>query len=249
VTGPGRRARMWAFLRSFAIQGSWNHRTMLGGGFSFAVLPLLKRLYRKNPEKFSEALNRHSEHFNAHPYLTNLVLGAVCRMEMDQRDPEEIRRFKLAVRGPLGSVGDSLVWVGWRPATVLAAVCLALAGASPITTVLFFLVLYNLGHLALRFGGFALGLERGSQVGDSLRSMNLSLQADRLASLATFLLGGALGLALNRGWGYGSGPLLWGFLMSLGLFAGSQLGPNSWRWTLWTVSGLIGVFFLFGWLG
>lgn len=249
MKGPGRRARIWAFLRSFAIQGSWNHRTMIGGGFSFALLPLLKRLYRKDPEKYAAALNRHSEHFNAHPYLANVALGAVCRMEVDQRNPEEIRRFKLAVRGPLGSVGDSLVWVGWRPVTVLASLCLGLAGASPTTTVLFFLVAYNLGHLILRVGGFALGLERGSQVGDSLRHLRLPRQADRLASLAIFLMGGVLGLVLNRGWGYGPGVILWGGLMSLGLFAGSRLGQGVWRWTLWAVSGLIGVFFFFGWAG
>lgn len=249
MKGPGRRARMWAFLRSFAIQGSWNHRTMLGGGFSFAILPLLKRLYGKDPERFSEALNRHSEHFNAHPYLANVALGAVCRMEVIGRNPEEIRRFKLAVRGPLGSLGDSLIWVGWRPATVLAALCLALCGASPGTTLVFFLVVYNFGHLLLRVGGFALGLEKGSQVGDSLRSMSLPLQADRLASAAVFLLGGVIGLVLNRGWGYGAGALVWGGMMSLGLFAGSRLGQSCWRWTLWAVSGLIGFFFIMGWVG
>lgn len=222
---------------------------MLGGGFSFSILPLLKRLYGKDPEKFSEALNRHAEHFNAHPYLANVALGAVCRMEVLGRNPEEIRRFKLAVRGPLGSLGDSLVWVGWRPATVLAALCLALAGVSPGKTVVFFLVVYNLGHLLLRVGGFALGLEKGSQVGDSLRSMSLPLQADRMASFAIFLLGGVLGLVLNRGWGYGPGVLLWGGLVSLGLFAGSRLGQNSWRWTLWVISILIGLFFFLGWIG
>lgn len=249
MKGPGRRARMWAFLRSFVIQGSWNHRTMLGGGFSFAILPLLKRLHRDDPEGFSEALKRHSEHFNAHPYLSNVALGAVCRMEVNKRNPEEIRRFKLAVRGPLGSLGDSLVWVGWRPATVLAALCLALSGASPAMTLVFFLVLYNVGHLLLRIGGFALGVEKGSQVGDSLRSLGLPLQADRLAGAAVFFLGGVLGLVLNRGWGYGVGALVWGGMMSLGLFAGSRLGQSCWLWTLWVVSGLIGVFFFIGWVG
>lgn len=243
------RARTWAFLRSFAIQGSWNRRTMLGGGVAFALLPLLKSIYRKDPAELTRALNRHSEHFNAHPYLANIAIGAVCRMEWEGRDPEEIRRFKLAVRGPLGGVGDSLVWVGWRPVTVLASLCLALAGASPATTVVFFLVCYNLGHLALRIGGFALGVERGSQVGDSLRAIGLSKHADRLASLAIFLLGGVLGFVLHRGWGYGTGALLWGFLMCLGLLAGSRLGPSSWRWTLWSVSGLIAAFFILGRVG
>jgi PTS system mannose-specific IID component len=210
---------------------------------------MLKRLYGEDPEKLDEALNRHSEHFNAHPYLAMLALGATCRMEHNHRDPEEIRRFKLAVRGPLGGLGDSLVWVGWRPATVLAALCLALCGASPATTVIFFLVVYNLGHLLLRIGGFALGLERGSQMGDSLKSMALGRLADRLASLGIFLLGGVLGLVLNRGWGYGTGAVFWGGLMALALFAGSRLGQNVWRWTLWAVSGTIGLFFFLGWFG
>jgi len=222
---------------------------MLGGGFAWAMIPLLKVLYREKPEAYSEALHRHSEHFNAHPYLANIALGAVCRMEEAGRSPEEIRRFKLAVRGPLGSLGDSLVWVGWRPATVLATLLLALMGASPGVTVVFFLVLYNLGHLLLRLGGFSLGLEKGSQVGDTLGSLSLPLQADRLASLSIFLMGAVLGLVLNRGWGYGGGAMVWGALLVLGLYAGSLLGQGTWRWNVWTVSGIILILFLLGWAG
>lgn len=244
-----KRATARAFLRSFLIQGSWNRRTMLGGGFAFSILPVLRLLYGKDQAKYGEALQRHSEHFNAHPYLADLALGAACRMEETGRSPEEIRRFKLAVRGPLGSLGDSLIWVGWRPVTVLATLCLALLGASPWATVFFFLIVYNLGHLAVRMGGFVLGVERGSQVGDALRALSLPLQADRLASLSIFLLGGVLGLALNRGWGYGPGVLIWGGLLTLGLFAGSRLGQMIWRWNMWTVSGLICVLFLLGWMG
>lgn len=240
---------MASFLRSFLIQGSWNRRTMIGAGFGFAILPTLRRIYRGDPQGFAEAVNRHSEHFNAHPYLANLALGAVCRMEMDGRSDEEIRRFKLAVRGPLGSLGDSLVWAGWRPATVLAALGLALAGASPGLTVVFFLITYNLGHLLLRIGGFAVGLEKGSQVGDTLRKLSLPLQADRLAGMGTFFLGAVLGLVLGDGWAFGIHVLPWGILVGLGLVLGSRLGQGSWRGILWTVSGICGVIFLIGWIG
>lgn len=222
---------------------------MLGGGFAFAILPVLRALYRDDPEKLSEALHRHSEHFNAHPYLASLALGAAGKMEENGRSPEEIRRFKFAVRGPLGSLGDSLVWVGWRPATVLAALCVALLGASPGVTVTFFLLCYNLGHLFLRSGGLVLGMEKGSQLGDSLRSLSLPLQADRLASVSVFLLGAVLGLVLNRGWGYGWSVFLWGGLLTVGLFAGSRLGQVTWRWNARIVAGLIGALFFFGWMG
>lgn len=239
------------FLRSFLIQGSWNYRTMIGGGFAFAILPVLRRLHGGNPDVFRDALQRHSEHFNAHPYMTGLALGAAARMESEGRDPEEIRRFKLAVRGPLGSMGDALIWVGWRPATVLGALLLALAGAPPGWTVAFFLILYNLGHLALRIWGFRVGLERGSQVGDSLRRAGFSRKADRLAGAGVFLLGGLAGLALAWSWAVESWTLL---LLAVaggiwGLWLGSLVGQKGWKWTFWGVSGAIGVIFLVGWFG
>ena len=221
---------------------------MIGAGFAFSILPTLRRVYEGDPEGLKEAVNRHSEHFNAHPYMANLALGAVCRMEMDGKAPEEIRRFKLAVRGPLGSLGDSLVWAGWRPVTVLASLVLALAGASPGATVLFFLLTYNLGHLLLRVGGFAVGLARGSQVGDPLRKLSLPHQADRLAAMAVFFLGSVLGLVIGRGWTFGVSVLPWGAMVGLGLILGSRLGQGSWRWTLWAVSGLCGAIFLIGWI-
>jgi PTS system mannose-specific IID component len=178
-------------------------------------------------------------------------LGAVCRMEADGRDPEEIRRFKQALRGPLGGLGDQLVWVGWRPATVLGAVALALAGAPPLVTVVFFLVFYNLGHLLLRVWGFRVGLEWGSQVGDSMRAANLPRRADRLAGWAVFLLGGVVGLAFSRVLGNQSLPLL--LLCATGgvwaIWLGSLVGQRGWRWTYWGVTATIGVLFLVGWFG
>lgn len=248
---PGRRAHLSAFLRSFLIQGSWNYRTMIGGGFGFAILPVLKKIHGGDEEALRDALQRHSEHFNAHPYLANLGLGAVCRMEEEGRDPQEIRRFKLAVRGPLGSLGDALVWVGWRPVAVLAALILALAGASPGVAVAFFLVFYNLGHLILRIWGFKVGLARGSQVGDSLRAVGFANQAERLAGAGVFLLGGLVGLAV--GWGrtihswplilLGCAGVIWGFWL------GRLVGQRGWRWTFWGVSAAIGIIFLVGWIG
>jgi len=250
-----KKADRWShvstFLRSFAIQGSWNNRTMLGGGFAFAMLPVLRRIFRGRPEALQAALERHCEHFNAHPYLADLALGAICRMEADGRSAEEIRRFKLAIKGPLGSLGDALVWVGWRPLTVLMALILALAGAPPWATVLVFLVVYNLGHVALRAWGFRVGMEWGSQVGDPLRSAALARQAEKLAAAGVFALGGLLGLTLGWSWSVMSWPF---FLLAAtagiwGIWLGSLLGQRGWRWTYWAAAASIGVIFLVGWLG
>ena len=103
-----RRVLASAFARSFMIQGSWNYHTMLGSGFAFAMLPALRRLFAGDPEGMETSLRRHLEHFNAHPYLSNVALGAALRLEADGQDGETVRRFKTAVRGPLGGLGDAL---------------------------------------------------------------------------------------------------------------------------------------------
>jgi PTS system mannose-specific IID component len=224
---------------------------MIGGGFAFAMLPVIKALFGRSPEATQEALQRHSEHFNAHPYLADLALGATIGMEEQGRDPEEIRRFKLAVRGPLGSLGDGLVWVGWRPAVVLGTLVLALAGAPPGATVIFFLVVYNLGHIALRAWGFKVGLDRGAQVGDALRVVAFNRVGKRLKATSVFLLGGLVGLSLTWSWTTVELPV---FLLTVtggiwGLWLGNLVGQRGWRWTYWAVSSAIGMLFLVGWLG
>ena len=76
-------------------------------------------------------------------------------------------------------------------------------------------------------------------------------QSGRFASAGIFLLGGLVGLALAKGWSAWNWPVLllgatggaWGFWL------GSLVGQRVWRWTLWIMSGAIGVIFLAGWLG
>ena len=117
-----------AFLRSFAIQGSWNYRTMIGQGFAFSLLPILRYVYGTDEEALERALERHAHYFNAHPYLAEVALGAVARMELEGRPAETMGRFKDAVRSPLGSIGDRLIWAGALPAAALAAVAVGLVG-------------------------------------------------------------------------------------------------------------------------
>jgi PTS system mannose-specific IID component len=56
-----------AFLRTFAIQGSWNYRTLLGGGLAYAMLPLLVRIHSGDPVALRRAVRRHASSFNGRP--------------------------------------------------------------------------------------------------------------------------------------------------------------------------------------
>lgn len=240
------RVRAATFLRSFAVQGSWNFRTMIGGGFAFALLPVLRHVHRDDPEALERALRLHAEHFNAHPYLVTLALGAVARMEAEGGDPEAIRRFKKAVRGPLGSLGDRLIWVTWLPVCALTALAAALLGLGPAAAVVTFLVLYNAVHLGLRLWGFRLGMQEGRRVGARLQRSPLQRLADRLAGPAVCLVGIVLGTALTRGALLpGAAPWLWLPAAAVFFLLGLWSGQDSWKWTAFltwvVVAALLGI--------
>ena len=50
-------------LRSTFLQGSWNYERMQNGGWCFAMIPAIKKLYT-NKEDQKAALKRHLEFFN-----------------------------------------------------------------------------------------------------------------------------------------------------------------------------------------
>lgn len=241
-----RSALVSAFLRSFTIQGSWNYRTMVGGGFAFAMLPVLRALAPSREESLEDGLQRHVEHFNAHPYLTSIALGATVRMERDGEDPEKVRRFKAAIRGPLGGLGDALVWAAWLPATALVTLLAAWAGLGPWVCVLLFLVLYNAGHLTLRIWGFVAGLESGKYLGPVLEHANLAGLAERVSRVGVVLAGGLAGLVVGADPGFRDPAWLWIPLALVALATGALGGHRIWRPAALVVVAAVMALFLLG---
>lgn len=188
----GFRARAAVFLRAFAVQGTWNYRTLIGAGFAFALLPALRVVYRGDEGRLKEALGRHGDVFNSHPYLAPVALGAVAALEAGEEDPRLIERYKAALRGSLGMLGDQVVWAGWRPVCLLLAIVAILAGAPWWLGVGGFLVVYNVGHVALRVWGYRLGLADPLRVGERIRTAPIARAPRVLSRAGAFLVGLAL---------------------------------------------------------
>lgn len=226
---PSFRAFTGTFLRSFLIQSSWNYRTMIGTGFGFAMLPGLRRIFRDRPEALEAAMERHLEHFNAHPYLADLALGASLRLESDGEPPETVRRFKAAVRGPLGGIGDALVWATWLPVVSMVAVTLYWLGLSGPWAALVFLVMYNTAHVGLRIWGFRTGLEAGRGVAGRLAAARFSTWTLRLRSWGVVVLGALAGAVLGGEGGLGDAGSGWAALAAAGFVLGLAVGHHVWR--------------------
>ena len=192
--GPGIKIAM--YLRSLAIQGSWNYRTLIGTGFAFAMVPVLRAIYNGRPDALGQAIERHRQLFNSHPYLVGVALGAVARLEAEGEEPRTIERFKSAVRGSLGGLGDRLIWAGWRPVWTITAILLVSLGLPWWVAVATFLVGYNIGHLGLRGWGFHIGYYHGREVASELRRAHVANVQDRLADAGALLLGMLLPLSV-----------------------------------------------------
>ena len=229
MSALSRRAITSTFLRSFLVQGSWNYHTMIGTGFAFAMLPGLRRIFDDDAKAMDASVRRHLDHFNAHPYLANVALGAALRLEADGTDAQTVRRFKTAVRGPLGGLGDSLVWAAWLPTVSMAALAMWWIGLPVWVVVGLFLVLYNAGHLALRIWGFRSGLRDGRDVARTLSKARLAQLAERIKSIASLLVGVLASVVLAGRGGLTDAGLFW-LVLGIGCFvAGLVVGHRIWR--------------------
>ncbi len=138
---------------------------MMALGFLWVVLPLTRHIYSDWEEK-AAFLKRHVSSFNSNPYLANYAVGAVARLEQERMSAEKIVELKESLMGPLGALGDSLIWVRLRPALGILGIILALK-YGVLGSIVFFLS-YNIFQLYLRYLALRKGYSLGFGVVDHL---------------------------------------------------------------------------------
>lgn len=237
------RVRLAVLLRSLLVQAAWNYRTMMGTGMAFALVPVL-RFVHGDDDDFQRAVARHASLFNAHPYLASFAIGALARLEADRADGETIDRFRAALRGPLGAMGDRLVWAAWLPMCALLGI-FCTAAVSPTVGVVVFLLVYNVGQIALRAWGFEIGWSAGTDLGRRLRELRLTRETRRIEATVCLLIGMVAGTLLVgiETLTPATLPALAGVLA---LLAGYAAGPRAWRPTAWIVTLGVGALALAG---
>ncbi len=185
-----RKTRIHVWLRLLLLQGSWNFERLQGLGFFYALLPALKKLYRR--EELPEIAKSHLGYFNTHPYLAPLVAGAVLKLEEERAagQPEvvDIEEFKEMVAAPYAAIGDALFWGGLRP--LAAGVALFFAAKGILWAPLVFLGLYNLIPLFFRISGFVHGYRQGIESINFIQRRCLPDWAIHTKEAAVVVLGG-----------------------------------------------------------
>ena len=156
--------------RLLGVQSGWTYERMGGVGFAFAARSLLEE--RVSAERRTEAIARSADFFNSHPWLAGLAVGAEVRAEQEGVAPEQIRRLRTALGGPLGALGDRVIWAGIFPLLSGAAIvgALTLGWVVPVAAVCVALVV----RLEMTRWALACGLESGMQVASVLKRSVLS---------------------------------------------------------------------------
>lgn len=185
-------------MRLLTVQACFNYERMLGVGLAYASEPILRGLPGgAQGGRYRDALRRAAGYFNAHPYLVGLAAGALARAEFDDVPGPQIDRLRTALLGPLGAIGDRLVWAGTLPAA--SAVGLALsADARAGVGAAALLALYNVPHLVLRIWGLVAGWRSGTRVARALHAPGLVWALHVIGPVASLAVGFAIPLVVAR---------------------------------------------------
>ncbi|MES2307140.1 MAG: PTS system mannose/fructose/sorbose family transporter subunit IID [Gemmatimonadota bacterium] len=185
------KPRAEALVRLLAVQAAWTYERMSGIGVGHASAPLLRDLYAtSSPEERRAAVARSAEFFNSHPYLAGVAVGAVVHAERERVPGAAIVRLRTALSGPLGALGDQLIWAGEVP--VLIGLALAATPWLGAWTVVLVVVIHNVLRLWLTAWGLDIGLREGLGVGAALQRSWLPQAAARAQSAAAFAVGLAI---------------------------------------------------------
>ena len=183
--------RISVCFRSTFLQGSWNYERMQNGGYCYAMIPAIKRLYTTKEEQ-AEALKRHLEFFNTQPYVAAPILGVTLALEEERAngapvDDAAIQGVKVGMMGPLAGVGDPIFWFTVRP--ILGALAASFAMSGNILGPILFFVLWNVIRYAFLWYTQEFGYQAGTAITKDLSGGLLQKVTQGASILGMFVLG------------------------------------------------------------
>ena len=186
-----KKDRISVWLRSTFLQGSWNYERMQNGGWAYSLIPALKKLYPSG-EEAKEALKRHLEFFNTHPYVAAPIIGVTLALEEERAngadiDDAAIQGVKVGMMGPLAGIGDPVFWFTVRP--IVGAIAASLATGGSIIAPLFFFIVWNAIRIAFLWYTQEFGYKSGSAITKDLGGGLLQTVTKGASILGMFVLG------------------------------------------------------------
>ena len=127
-------------LRSSFLQASFSFERMQSGGFTWAMLPLLKKIYGDDKAALSAAMKDNLEFINTHPNLVGFLMGLMISMEENGDSRDLIKGIKVALFGPMAGIGDAIFWFTILP--IVTGICASLASQENVLGPIIFFGVY-----------------------------------------------------------------------------------------------------------
>lgn len=183
--------RLHVWWRSTFIQGSWNYERMQNGGWTYAMIPAIKKLYTSKEDR-AAALKRHLEFFNTHPYIASPIIGVTLALEEERSngapvDDVTIQGVKVGMMGPLAGIGDPVFWFTAKP--ILGALAATLAMSGNILGPIIYFVVWNLIRMGFMWYTQEFGYKAGSKISEDLSGGLLRDVTKGASILGMFILG------------------------------------------------------------
>lgn len=171
------------FIRNlFGLQWGWNYEKMQGLGYCYVIMPILRKLYKNNPEKLKKAMQVELGYFNTSQPMSNLIIGTDIALQeelgIDEAE-DAIVGMKTGLMGPFAGVGDTIFITIYRALVFSIAAYIAMEG-NPIA--LLIPLICGMIIIGVRYKFTFIGYKQGRKL-----ATGLSGQLKRITEAASVL--------------------------------------------------------------
>ncbi len=148
------------------VQTCYNYERMMGLACAHTFVPVIEDLYKDDPEKRKEVMQRECEFFNVHPEFGSCILGMAIALEEQKAlgEPipgEFITSLKTSLMGPLAGIGDT-IWQGVL-IPILLAICIDITLTGTVWGAIIYFIAMTVITYVFSFWNFFFGYRKGSE--------------------------------------------------------------------------------------
>lgn len=147
-------------FRTLLNQACFNYEKMQNIGFTAAMAPELKKIYKNDDKELSEVLEDNLEFINTHNVSLAFLIGLMLSLYEKGENPETVRNIKVALFGPLAGIGDAIFWFTLMP--IMSGICASLANDGNILGPILYAIVFFCVFL-LRFPLAHIGYSMGTK--------------------------------------------------------------------------------------
>jgi galactosamine PTS system EIID component len=175
-------------FRSIFLQASFNYERMQAGGWTWSLLPFLRKIHKNDDKRLSESMKDNMEFINTHPNLVGFLMGLLLSLEENKEDRNLIKGLKVALFAPLAGIGDAIFWFTLLP--IVAGISASFAMQGSIIGPLLFFAVY-IGVFVLRIAWTHMGYELGTSAIEKIKTSSQAISKSATI-LGSTVIGGLI---------------------------------------------------------